>query len=273
MKLKKHFFFSDKNQVWRILISDSEKLIIETRDVEQKQVYFHCIDLPRGKKLFDGLQLEEKYWIGIETIYKDIIFFHRFASPDMPRHKEIIAFDINTKKELWRDDNYSFLFVFEDKIYCSKQLFEGWKFYSLDFRTGELIEELADKSEYVNELREKAGQSISYDSYLFPVRFDRNPDTESKATKWIHDKINPLDIIGEVEYTEYGSLLLFNFHEKKDGIIMNRFFIVDTDKGKEIFTETLNTIANGYIPDSFFIYRNMLIMLKEKKEVLIYKIE
>lgn len=272
MKIKKHLSFSDKNQVWRILISEPDLIIIETRDLTNKQVFFHCVDFIKNKKIFSRLQLDEKYWIGIETIYKGIIYFHKFNKPDMPGHKEIIAFDIKDRKELWRNDYYTFLFIHDDKVFCCKQLFEGWRFYSLDYLSGEQREELNTDAGQINKIRDSAQQSKSYEDYMFPMLFENNSGGDNPASGIINEKIKPLNIIGKVEYSEFGPLLLMNYHSKTDGKIENMFFIFDIKSGRELFSEILNGNASGYVPDSFFIYKNFLILLKEKNEVLIYNL-
>ena len=111
MKIKKIYSFSDKKQIWRLLLSDSDKLIIETRDTDKKEVYFHCLDLFSGKKIFKNFQPDEKYWVSIEGIHDDVIFFHKYAKPDMPGHRFIQAYDINTKSVLWESDKYIFMFI------------------------------------------------------------------------------------------------------------------------------------------------------------------
>ena len=112
MRLKKSFSFSDKNQIWRLLISNTDKLVIETRNTEAKEVFFHCIDFEKGKVLFNNFQFDEKFWIGIEAIQKDKIFFHKFAKPNMPDHKKIICYDIIQQKILWQNDELTFsLFI------------------------------------------------------------------------------------------------------------------------------------------------------------------
>ncbi|HUX92187.1 MAG TPA: DUF4905 domain-containing protein, partial [Ignavibacteriaceae bacterium] len=93
MKIKKEYEYSNRRQIWRLIPTDSGKIIIEDRNVETKEAFFNCLDIYTGKKKFSNLQLDEKYWIGIETIYKDIIFFHKYLKPDMPGHIGIIAYD------------------------------------------------------------------------------------------------------------------------------------------------------------------------------------
>ena len=101
MKIKKKYSFTNKRQIFKVLPTDSGKIVIEERDIEKKQAYFNCLRIDSGKKIFKSLQLDEKFWIGIDTIHKDIIYFHKFVKPDLPQHNGIIAFDINSEKTIW----------------------------------------------------------------------------------------------------------------------------------------------------------------------------
>src|SRR4030042_2793115 len=152
MKIKKRYSFKDENQIWRVLLSDSDKLIIETRDTDMKQAYFNCLDFFSGRSIFKGYQLDEKYWIGIEALYRDVIFFHKFVKPNMPEHKQIIAFDIKMQNVLWQNDDYRFLFVLEDRIYCFTRQFDEKNYFVLDYVTGRLIKEENVDEQEINRL-------------------------------------------------------------------------------------------------------------------------
>lgn len=271
MKLKKHFTYISKNQVWRILISDSDKLIIETRDTTNREVFFNCYQIESSKRIFESFQLEEKYWIGIEAIHKDVIFFHKFAKPDMPLHKQITALGINNKKILWTNEDYSFLFVRDDKVYCFREGFEGRSFISVDYLTGEMITDLGDNYEEANELRRLSDSEKNYNNYLFPIKYVSG-ETEQNISGIINKQISNLEIVGDVEYNIYKDLLLFNYHSKVLSSIVNKFYAVDLSNNKVLFSEILNSNLNAFVPDSFFIYKEYLIMLKERNSVLIYKL-
>ena len=98
-----------------MLPTSTGKLIIEERDIENKEVFFNCIDISTGERIFSDFQLDEKFWVGIEAIDEDVIYFHKFMKPDMPGHQGIIAFDINSESILWENSEYSFLFVVDKK--------------------------------------------------------------------------------------------------------------------------------------------------------------
>ena len=275
MKFVKKYTYSDRHQIWRLLISGSDKLIIELRDTDNKEVFFSCLDIHTGEPVFSKKQLDEPYWIGIEQVHDDVIFFHKFAKPDMPGHREIIAFDIFTQDILWKSYEYTFLFIFDDKLYVSTESFEGNKYFALDYKNGKVIEELKVSSTEIAKLRNIADQSISYDNYIFPEIFEPgNSGVNENVNILIGKEAKNLDIIGNIEYTEFKGLLLFNVHFKVlDNSLVNKFFVKNLETGEEIFTEILNANVNAFAPDSFFCYKNYVLILKEKKELLVYKIE
>lgn len=272
MKLKKRFKFSDENQVWRIKITDTDKLFIETRDTEKMKAYYHSFELLSGKKIFSGHQMGEMFWLGIEAIKGDIVFFHRFAKPDMPGHKGIFAFDINTQQILWEDESYAFSFIKNDLIYVYQERFDGRYYFTIDINTGKVIEELGAVSEEIKILRDEAELSVDYSNYLFPERYMSGGN--KGIDDIIHAEISNIEIANSVDCIHNADLLLFNYHQalgRKE--LMNKMKAFDLSKGKEIFSETLNQFANAYAPDSFFIYKNLVIILKEKKEVIILEIK
>ncbi|MCL6099741.1 MAG: DUF4905 domain-containing protein [Bacteroidetes bacterium] len=272
MKMEKHFSYKSPHQIWRILISDSEKLILETRDVNSKEVFFHCFDLWEGTKIFSDFQLEDKYWVGIETVHKDIIYFHKFPKPDLPIHTGIIAFDPASQKILWTNAGLSFLFAYQDKIYGFKQGFEERYFYELDYLDGSLTKEYENDHAAINKLKNQANNTKDWGSYLYPEILKNNSD--EKINRLITQQTGKNETAGEVEYNVYNSYLLFSYHSKVfENSLVNKFFAVDLNSEKIVFSEILNANVTAMLTDSFFLYKNLLFLLREKNEVIVYKIE
>lgn len=270
MKIKKLYKYTNKRQIWRLLPTPSNKLVIEERDTDNKEVFFECLDLPTGKKIFHAIQMEEKYWVGIETIYNDIILFHTYSNREMPVHSGIIAFDINKQNILWQNKDYVFLFIKDDKIYCYKSTFEGRIFFSVDFYSGNFIEDLGEDSTNINALREKSFDSVDYGKYLFPEPFEVLREDNSTLHNLINKFREELVITGKPNFIKYNELLLFNVHEVlSDGLMKNTFRGIDILSKKVIFEEILNSETKTFIPDSFFIKDNFLFLLKEKSVLII----
>ena len=271
MNFTKHIQYKPNKQIWRILITDDDNVVIEKRDTSDKQVYFDSFDLENREKIFADLQLEEKYWIGIEKIYKGVIYFHLFEKPDMPGHKEIIAYDISKREILWRDEEHSYLFLYDDKVYCFKELFEGRHFFALDYKTGEIVKDLKTDAEKVNSIYDESRHKEDYSTYTFP---ETTAPKDKKVDSILEEFKSTLDIVGNVEYNVFENTLLASYHTKETGNNMtNKFLAVDIDSGKEILSQTLSQNVDSFMVDSFFVYKNFLFLLKGKDEVVIYKIE
>ena len=271
--MKKHFTYKSEKQVWRILISDSDKLILETRDLNTKEVFFNCFYLENGENVFCDLQLDEKCWVGIEEIYKDIIFFHYFPKPDMPLHKGIIAFDIASQNILWTNNEFSFLFANDEKIYGFKQGFEERYFSALNYLSGELIEEFGSDHRKINALQKTAENEKDWSVYLYPQKLDEG-ELDPRINKSINSLTENLVVEGGVEYNSKNDFLFFNFNTKiLENSFVNKFFTVDLNSSEVILSEILNANASSLFTDSFFIYKKYLFLLREKNEVIIYEFE
>lgn len=270
--MKEHFKYSSDKQLFRILISDSDKLILETRNSETKEVYFHCFDLETGEEIFCNLQLEEKQWAGIETIFKDIIYFHKFPKPDLPGHKEIIAFDIASQKILWTNSDYTFQFVHRNKVFCFTQGFEERNYFALDYLTGELLEELGSNYSIINNFRLEADQSKDWSRYVYPMRLSESENETAK--KLIESKTEKLQLTGEIEFNICKNMLLFNYHENNGNrTFTNKILVVDVDSSETIFETVLNQNVTNLFTDSFFIYKKFLFLLKGKNAIDVYNLE
>ena len=263
MKIKKKFRFSDKNQIWRLLISETDKIVIETRNTELKEVFFHCYNLTNGKRVFKDFQLAEKFWVGIEKIYNDIIYFHGFAKPNMPEHKKIFAYNLNQMSLLWEND-LTFITLFENKIYASEKKFNIQKIFTLNPENG--IKEESDEN--LNSILEMAEHTDNYDDYFYPEKYSKGENLELDEFLQEEFKANS----DTLEYIIYGNLLFFNYYELSNNLLDNIFVVYDIDKRKKVQSDILNRGLSFVSADSFFIYKNFLIILKNKNEVLVYSI-
>jgi hypothetical protein len=273
MKLKKIYRFDNKRTIWRIIPTDEGKLIIEEREPEKKQAYFHCLETESGKKIFKDFQLDDNFWIGIETIRDDIIYFHKFAKPDMPKHKGIYAFDIKTKKIFWENPDLIYQFIHRDKLFAYVEKFEGRKYYSLDPNSGEVIEQLGENYELINRLREESIKLENNNSYLFPETFEDDSSLDQRVVELIKSLRNESVVSGKIEFILKNELMMISFHEvNSKGTLNNLFKAVDLSKGKYILEEVINKETGLFLTDSFFVKDDLLFLLFGKTRLEVYKI-
>lgn len=273
MKLKKLYTHNNKKQIWRILPTTNNKVVVEERDPKTKEVFFNCLEIESGKKIFKDFQLEEKNWCGIESIYKDIVFFHAYGKPDMPAHKSIIAFDIPSQTILWQNENYVFAFVHDDKVFCYRQRFESRVFFALDYLTGNVLENYGNDASVINKLKEDSDSKFWEQKYLFPEYFNRNISAEKDYEKYLQQVLTEKVIKGEINYLNYENILLFNYHEvSRSNTLSNEFAAVDLSKNKILLKETLDKNLINLMPESFFIKDKFLFLIVDKTKLFVYSI-
>jgi len=273
MKLKKNYRFDNKRQIWRIIPTDNGKLIIEERETEKKLAYFHCLELESGRKILSNFQPEDKFWVGIEAVRDDIIFFHKFAKPDMPKHRGIFAFDLMKKEFIWQNPELVFLFILQEKIFAYKEKFEGRDYYSINPSTGEIIEDVGANYELINTLRDESIKEEENKGYLFPEVFEADSITDDCANEFIEALRNDFVISGKIEFIWKDNLLMLSFHvANSKGSLNNLFKAVDLSKGKYILEEVINKETGLFLTDSFFIKDDLLFLLFGKTRLEVFKI-
>jgi len=261
-------------QIWRILISEKENLIIETRDKDKKEVYYSAFSLNKKEFLWNNFQPEEKFWIGIEKIYREVIYFHKFAKPDMPAHRGIIAFDIQRKEILWEREDVIFKLIAEDKLYALEDDFYGDNILTLDLGTGKELEHYKTYELDLEALKFKAEASEDFSRYRFPEIFYNNgadPKIEL-AIQTIKDK-KDVDIVGNFEYTLINNLFLTSYHLNYGKKMDNEFCAFDVEEKKFLLEKKLNKQIELFAADTFFVYERYLFLLKDQREIQIYTIE
>jgi hypothetical protein len=273
MKLKKIYRFDNRRQIWRIIPTNNDQLIIEEREPEKKQAYFHCLTLKSGKKLLKDFQLDDKFWVGIESVRDDIIFFHKFAKPDMPKHRGIFAYDIKNQNLIWENSELVFQFLLKEKLYAFKENFQGRSYYSINPLTGEIIEEISENYDLINSLRNESLIEDDSKGQMFPEVFESDIITDNPVIDFIKSLRSKFVISGKIEHILKNDLLLVSFHEvNPKGTFNNLFKAVDLSTGKYILEEVINKETNLYLTDSFFIKDDFLFLLFGKTRLQVYKI-
>lgn len=263
MVIKNLYKYDRGRQIFRLIPTETGKLLIEERDRNLKEAFFNCLDIHTGKEIFTDLQFDEKYWIGIESIYKDVILFHRFERPDLPNHKGIIAYDIKSQTVLWENPN-SFLYAGDDKIVF--MTFEsGIKgLVAVDYLSGELIEDGRTIMGIIPEKEE-------HGSYIYSKRIPLK-ELDKVAGETSEKIFSGYLIKGDINFAHRDKFSFYSFHHiKENGKLDNLFFAID-ESGTIILKETLNKGLDKLEPESFFIKDDLLFLLFGSSGLGVYQI-
>ncbi len=271
VKINKLFNYDSGRNIWRIVLTDLNQIVIEERDISKKEVYFSCIDRVTGVFFWkDKVFLNEKFWIGIENTRSNYLILHQFEKPDMPEHKKIITIDLRNGEVLWINDELKFYEIDNQYVYGFKSSFDEKEFFQLSIKTGEIIKFLGTEEEarvVIDQVEEK-----DYSRYNFTSMYNQSETTDSQK-ELIHKIIGSNNYMNFCEFIDRGNIFIFNYYDKiEERSLINRLVIVDTISERPILIETLNSSTPAPVPDSFFMYDDDLYFIKDKTELVAYRL-
>lgn len=271
-KLSPAWSYVARGSIWRILFSDSGEILGESRDHEQKQATFFCLEEQTGAVRWQDVRLREPWWVGIDAIHRNRVLLHEFANPSMPEHKGIIALDLATGEELWRNDELTFWFAFQDFVYAYQPQFERRVGFKLSVEKGTIVEEYRESLDEVNQLRYRSlGEQNARQEhdFQFPEQYEEER-TEAKVALWLKRAVKGIRVHGDIEYLHYRPYILANFFVEgrspapESPSLENRLLVYDERKHKEVFRELLATDAKAPTPDSFFVKNGTAYFIKNQ---------
>lgn len=256
--------------VWRLMFADRGRVIGECRDREKKLASFFCLDEETGKPLWRGMALEEPWWVGIEAVLNDTVLLHTYASPDMPEHRGIRAFDVETGALRWRKDDVVYWFGSGEKVCAYRDFFEKRVGYELDVRTGEVVTVHEESLQKLHDFRAEAGDPQAVPNLTVPeILADGTSDESVRAL--VGRVANKKNIVGSIEFILKNDILVFNYHVRSQNnggerpALDNHLCVYRFPKGDRLFDEVIARNLVAAVPDSFFIRKSRLFFIKEQR--------
>ncbi|MGD0036974.1 MAG: DUF4905 domain-containing protein [Bacteroidota bacterium] len=273
-QLKPVWNFDAGTLIWRIFFTSNNLIIGETRNQETKSTRFFCVNVYSGKPLWQNIGFDEPWWIGIEAVQEKWMILHGFVRPDMPEHRGIRLIDIESGKLLWRNDNLSFWFIDNEKLYAHKYLFEKHIACELDIKTGTILNELSGNLDLMQELRQKVllKESERQQDAIFPELFVENEAdsiiklavqriTEGKALEdWIEYLLRSgILIVSQYRQTQ---------NKSESSLLNNILSVYDLKSEKMLSNEIIAQSVKTPSPDSFFVKGNLLLFIKHQTTLI-----
>jgi hypothetical protein len=244
----------------------------EQRDLSGKTASFFCLDQTTGRVKWEKATFAEQWWIGIEAVHRDMVFLHKFAAPDLPEHKAIIAVDLLKGTLAWSNEEVTFIGARDEYLYAALDSLEGRKILEMDYRTGAVLRLLGTEGEMMGEGNFESPLHAT-NSLHFPVAADGVAALSPYTAVQLH--CHGKNITGAVEILDYDDrLVMFNYHERpvgrgaEDGTLRNVLQVVEKGTGRVLFSDVLNSSAMTVVPDSFFVQHHTLYYIKERSRLI-----
>lgn len=247
MTLSPHISHQFPSPVWRMEIdAKNDVLFAETRNSEDKTVYFTAIDLKTGQVYFNNLTTPERWLTGMETAWDGVLFIHYYQSETGPVHKGLMAVDAFSGQTLWTNYSYSFDHLTNKGPVVYDSRIQPRKLYMADIKTGvatRIYEPFIDPEpqNYI-----QAPQQIPGDELPVGLAIPH------PCTNWVH-------------YLEYNNFRIVSLHALKAGTLVQMLYVFVGDV--LLFEDLLNTAIQKIQPEAFILHKNCLIYIKNKTEL------
>ncbi len=239
--------------IWRFEIdSVRDMLLIETRDATKKSVLFSSISLKTGKIHFEEIGTDERWLAGIEAATDGILLLHQYQSATSPVHKALIAIDVETGKTTWSNYNLAFdHLTINGPIACDIR-FQTKKLQLIDIQTGALLRDyqpLIDLELHKELLLPNPVSGEFLLSLKIPVRALEN----------------------SIYYLERNKWRIVSLHAKKEDELQQLLYLLD--ENNIIYHDLLHSGIQKMQPESFLIYNDQLIYLKNYSQLKVLNLQ
>lgn len=246
------------------MLDDREKiLILEIRHNQKHQVSFTAIDLASGAVIWDGLEFEESWWVGMTAVSNGLLLLHTYVDNADPEPKGLIAFDVFKQEVRWMHENFSFLRLAEQHV-VGINAGNNEKQYEIIELTGgrrETVEESA--ALHVKETAE--GNNPTH----YPHHYKESSTYFDTCKSFLYNRLH-LQAVNAIEYLEINRWIIISYYVHDEGLV-NYLLIMDED-GEVYLHEAIQKNINAVGLETFFIVENHLIFVKDKNEIFCYNL-
>ncbi len=230
--------------IWRLEIDSlSDTIFLETRTAD-KQVSFSSINLVNSKINFEDYTSEERWLTGIEASYDGVLLLHNYQSDNTPVHKGLTAIDENAQV-LWSNYTYAFDHLSTTGPVVFNTQIQPKKLFLIDVKTGAMLRPFS------MDIDTEAENRVQFPQSALPSGVDNLPVSE------VHGNI--------VQSLHYNKFRIVSLHTLTGVQLQQHLYIMDG--AALVYEDLLNTDIQKMQPESFILYRNWLVYIKNKAEL------
>lgn len=244
--------------IWNTLADENHhRLFLEIRDVQEKKVSFSALNLQNYEWLWKDVSLEEPWWVSLAAMGGEVLLFTLYTDTNNPDKKSLLAYDVIKNKIIWWYNGFSLsaantLYVKGiDARFPSKEII-------LDLFTGKALQQvdfhLADPQNF---------------PVIRPFQYEEGTEHFGTVKDFLQSRQGILPV-ATVDYLEFEGLIMVSFFVKEEELA--NYLYGFNSSGEVLLKEKLGQNLKGVGLDTFFIYSDHLIFVKNKNELVTYKI-
>lgn len=234
-------------------------LALEIRHTETKEASFAVIDYKKSQVLFNGLGLEENWWVGLTAFYEGKLFFHLFAGREYPEPTGLVVADVFEQSLLWEKKEVYLEKVEMQGVLVSTLSKQGREWLLLDINSGKEL----DKKDLAN-FERNYGQEAT--PLTFPSQYAQGTEHFKTIAQFLKHKLG-VEATHKIDYLEWNDYILISYWEGKSNFLLSM-----STQGEVLLHELLQENAGNQLEETFFLVNSYLVSVKHKHTILINKL-
>jgi len=257
-KLEPNFSHLFNGVVWNTVASNDEKiLLVEVRKPEEKRVLFSAFNYESNTFLWRDRQLEEPWWVNASAIVQGMVFFTIYFDTNNPDKKGILAYSLNELQLVWWNNDFS----------VSQISVLGIRGFSGKFGMRELILDVRDGKE----IQGQGAGEFPHQDIKKPVQYVEGTQYFETVKTFLLNQLN-LHAVSALEYLETSHCFLISCYISAGENLLANFLLIFSKDGKLLLKEQLGNRVSGIGLDTFFIIDGLLFFVKNKVELVSFRI-
>ena len=245
MQLQPYIDLEFNAPIWRMEIDElNDTLLLEVRDIPNRQVSFAGVDLNRAHLNFKDLTLPERWLSGLEAANNGVMLVHGFQGETVPVHKGLTAVDGVNGNVLWSDYNIIFESTNHEGFIVSDARIQPKKYFNIDAKTGQRTVD-----QRITEITDIKKSNIQYP---ITVTIDEIPTG-----------LNANVYGNEVHYLSHNNFRIVSLHALCEGVLTQHLYVLNGDD-IPVFEDLIAGQIQKLQPEAFISYKNKLIWLKNR---------
>jgi hypothetical protein len=233
-------------------------LYVEIRNHSLKRVSFSALDLKKKTWMWRDMTVDdEPWWLTLAAVSGDILLLTFYMDTDNPDKKSVFAYHVRDQKVVWWRNDFALTTLLGSRL-------EG---VDTKFGSRKIVLDAANG----NELAKDAVVSGDAQNLLIirPFQYQEGSDHFAIVSRFLEQNCQISPVI-TLEYREFNSLIVISaFVNRMD---LANYLIVFNSNGGVVLKEALGEHLTGIALDTFFIFSGYLIFVKNKCELVIYKV-
>ncbi|WP_442796001.1 DUF4905 domain-containing protein [Pelobium manganitolerans] len=228
--------------IWKIILDEAQDIMVWECRKADKSITFYAYDFINKQLLLDAYAFPPDWQLNIHTVHQGILYFTGLESEFSPVQKGIVAMDLSTKATVWQNFSVGLQAFTNEGIIAYDARLLPRKFVLLNAQTGVLLQNIETKD-------------INNFTYL--------------GNDILLPKMLQGSAILDTRYVlNYHNLTITSSFEPNNNAYKQ---LIEVQKnGQLLLQEIMNSEIQKLSFDTFFVWHNRLVYLKNKSEIVTY---